>query len=161
LAGRIVHYGRYFGGDRDPRLTDNFLGYPTLLRGYDPNSFSAAECGPDLEQTGRCPVFDQLFGSRIGVANVEMRMALLGPLGVIPSRSIPPVEIAPFYDAGIAWNRANLSRLADIARKPISSYGASLRVNVLGFAIAQISYVRAQDRPGDPWRWEWTLSPGF
>lgn len=161
LAGRVLHYGRYFGDDRDGRLADNFLGYPTLLRGYDPNSFTAAECGPELELSGRCPVFDQLFGTRIAVANVELRIPILGVLGVVPSRGLPPVEIAPFYDAGIAWNRANLSRLADIARKPITSYGASLRFNIFGFAVGQISYVRPQDRPARSTRWEFTLAPGF
>ncbi len=161
LAGRVLHYGRYFGDDRDPRLFDNFLGYPTLVRGYDPNSFTASECGPNVETTGQCPVFDQLFGSRIAVGNVELRIPILGALGLIPSRNVPPVEIAPFYDAGIAWSRANVNRLADIARKPITSYGASLRVNLLGFAVGQISYVHPDDRPAKSWRWEFTLAPGF
>jgi len=158
LAGRLLHYGRYGRGAEDYRFQDVFLGYPSLVRGYSAGSFGARECG---ETPGRCPVFDQLFGSRMAVANAELRIPLFGALGLVRSPGVPPVEIAPFYDAGIAWYaRENLSVLRG-ARKPVTSFGASLRLNVLGFAIAQISYVQPQDRPLKSWHWEFALIPGF
>jgi len=158
LATRLLHYGRYGGGAEDYRFQDVFLGYPSLVRGYSAGSFRAQECG---QNSGRCPVFDQLFGSRMAVANAELRIPLFGALGLVRSPGVPPVEIAPFFDAGIAWyGRENLSVLRG-ARKPITSYGASLRLNVLGFAIAQISYVQPQDRPLKSWHWEFALIPGF
>jgi hypothetical protein len=70
------------------------------------------------------------------------------------------VETAVFYDAGIAWHRAEDEELIQIARQPVTSYGASLRVNILGFAIGQISYVRPQNRPKS-WHWEFALIQGF
>jgi hypothetical protein len=161
LAGRLMHYGRYAGDAEDSRLQDLFLGYPSLIRGYEADSFSIEECGPKLYQTGACPVFDRLFGSRMAVANAELRIPLLGFLGVVPSRGLPPVESAVFYDAGIAWTSASLARLLDRPRKPVSSYGVSLRFSILGFAIGQLSYVWAHDRPMKPRVWEFSLSPGF
>jgi hypothetical protein len=34
-------------------------------------------------------------------------------------------------------------------------------VNLLGFAIAQISFVHPNDRPAKGWMWEFSLLPGF
>lgn len=161
LAGRILHFGRYGGDAENRRLQDLFIGYPSLIRGYDPGSFTPEECGPALNETGACPVFDQLLGSRIAVANAEARVPLLGFLGVIPSRQVPPVELALFYDAGIAWTGAEKANFLGGPRKPVTSFGASLRVNILGFAIGQISYAHPQDRPARSWVWEFSLIPGF
>jgi len=161
LAGRIVHFGRYGSGARDSRLQDLFLGYPSLVRGYDPGSFEAFECETPANNTDSCPVFDRLLGSRIAVANAEMRLALLGPLGIWKTPSVPPIELAPFYDAGIAWNRAESLRFADLKDRLTSSYGFSLRVNLLGYAVAQISYVRPLDRLDRSTLWEFALIPGF
>jgi hypothetical protein len=161
LAGRLLHYGRYGGDALDPRLQELFIGFPALVRGYDANSFSARECGPNAAQTGACPVFDKLLGSRIAVANVEARTPLLGALGVIPSRSFPPAEIALFYDAGYAWKRAQNASLLQTPNDPVSSYGASLRFNILGFAVGQLSYVHPMDRPLKKWLWQFSLVPGF
>ncbi len=157
LAGRFLHYGRY-GGDADADILQPlFIGYPWLVRGYDANSFSAAECGPALQQSGRCPVFDQLLGSRIAVANAEARLQLVGPLGLARTFAFPPVELAPFYDTGVAWS----SRQPLAANRFVSSYGLSLRFSLLGFAVAQISYVHPRNRPLEKWGWNFTFVPGF
>ena len=34
-------------------------------------------------------------------------------------------------------------------------------VDLLGFAIAEIDYVRPLDRPGRGWLWQFSLRPGF
>jgi Tol biopolymer transport system component len=161
VAGRLLHYGRYGGDAEDTRLQDLFIGYDSLVRGYGASSFSPTECGAELEVTGACPVFDQLFGSRMVVANAEVRVPLLGALGVIPSSAVPPVETALFYDAGVAWTRNNSANFLGGDRRPVTSYGASLRVNLLGFAVAQISYVHPNDRPARRWMWEFGLVSGF
>jgi Tol biopolymer transport system component len=161
LAGRVMHYGRYGGDAEDVRFQDIFLGYPALIRGYSAGSFRADECGP-ANAAGRCPAFDQLFGSRLGVANFEARVPVLGALGILNTPYLPPVETAAFYDAGIAWfsdDDATIFRSG--GRNPVTSYGLSLRVNILGFAVGQISYVRPQDRPLKSWHWEFALIPGF
>jgi Tol biopolymer transport system component len=161
LAGRLLHFGRYGADGEDSRLQDLFVGNPALVRGYNSGSFDISECGPQINQTGACPVFDQLVGSRLMVANAEARVPLLGALGVIPSRALPPVEGALFYDAGVAWNTTDGVNFLGGSRKPVTSYGASLRFNMLGFAIGQLSLVHPNDRPIKGWIWEFSFTPGF
>jgi len=160
LAGRFLHYGRYGSGAEDPRQQDLFLGYPALVRGYSAESFRPEECGTQ-ENTNTCPAFDRLIGSRLAVLNAELRVPILGFFGVIPSRSVPPVEVAPFYDAGVAWRHSEKPSLFGGSRKPVTSYGSSLRFNILGFAIGQLSYVHRNNRPLDKWGWEFSFMPGF
>jgi Tol biopolymer transport system component len=160
FAVRALHYGRYGGGAEDSRLQDLYLGYPSLVRGYTVNSFTAADCGASLAQNGTCPAFDRLLGSRIAVANAELRIPILGTLGLVPSRGVPPMELAPFFDAGIAWRTTERGTFGTESRSPARSYGTSLRVNVLGFFVAQLSCVRPMDRPTG-WRWEFSVVPGF
>ena len=62
------------------------------MHGYDSGSFTSDECGGS---SGPCPAFDRLFGSRIAVANLELRLPLLGALGVIPSPQVPPHSGGP------------------------------------------------------------------
>ena len=161
LAGRVLHYGRYGGNADDNRLSDIFLGYASLVHGYDPNSFSPQECGPNFSSNGSCPVFDQLLGSKIALANAEARLELLGPLGVIPSKPIPPVEAAWFYDAGVAWTGFDKASFLGGSRGAVSSYGAALRVNLLGFAVGEISLAHPNDRPMRNWIWQFSLNPGW
>jgi outer membrane protein assembly factor BamA len=131
LAGRILHFGRYGGGAEDSRMQDLFLGYTSLVRGYTTGSFRASECGPRLQTYGDCPALDQLFGSRIAVANAELRLPLLGSFAVIPSRHIPPVEAAVFYDAGAAWRKTEIATFENASRHAVKSYGGTLRVNLM------------------------------
>ncbi|HYY68821.1 MAG TPA: hypothetical protein VE734_03740, partial [Terriglobales bacterium] len=162
LAGRVLHYGRYGGGAEDPRLQPLFLGYPEFIRGYNINSISANECGANFNQTGTCSIVDQLIGSRIAVANAELRTELLGPLGAIPHTTrVPPLEIGPFYDAGVAWGKSSNPSFVGGPRKTVSSLGGFLRVNLLGFAVGQISYARPHNRPLRDHVWEFTLLPGW
>lgn len=159
LAGRFLTYGRYGGDAESDRLQPLYVGYNSLVRGYDPGSFSAKDCGPALQQTGACPAFDQLLGSHIAVGNAEFRVELLGPLGAVPSRHFIPVEAAPFVDTGKAWGR--VTGIPEIPRPWISSYGTCLRINLLGMAVAEISLVHADDRPARSWMWQFSLLPGF
>lgn len=161
LAGRFLHYGRYGSGADSARLQGLFLGYPTLVRGYDVNSFTAAECGPELNTTGACPAFDRLLGSKIAVANVELRLELLGPLGLMRSTAVPPVEVAPFYDAGVAWTSTDKPTFFGGTRHPATSEGLTLRVNLFGYAVGSISYAIPNHRPGRGPVWEFSLTPGY
>src|SRR5467141_684579 len=102
LAGRLLHVGRY-GRDADDNthLYPLFIGYPSLVRGYDLGSITASECGT---VANRCPVFEQLFGSRVLVANAELRFPPFGLLGLGGGYyGFLPVEAGVFYDAGVAW----------------------------------------------------------
>ncbi|MGI9038936.1 MAG: hypothetical protein ACR2GQ_08735, partial [Gemmatimonadota bacterium] len=78
FAGRALHFGRYGGDAEDGRLNDLYLGFGSLVRGYNDSSFGFEECEDDISSEGTCPVFDQLFGSRLALMNLEMRVPLLG-----------------------------------------------------------------------------------
>jgi outer membrane protein assembly factor BamA len=160
LAVRAVHYGRYGSGGEDSRLFPLYLGYPTLVRGYDVNSFDAAECVPNA--TSECPAFDRLLGSRLLVGNIEFRFPLLRPFGVSRRMYGPlPVELALFADGGVAWNRGEKPTMFGGARDGVSSAGVTLRVNLAGFAVGQFDFVRPLQRPGQGWIFQFNLTPGF
>jgi WD40 repeat protein len=157
VAGRVLHFGRYGSDAEDQRLSPVFVGSPWLLHGYDEGSFTVEECGPGPD----CPAFDRLLGSRLAVANLELRLPLLGALGVVPSAGFPPVEMAGFYDVGVAWTDAEKAGFLGGPRDPVTSWGAALRVNLLGFAVGEIALVHPQDRPIKGWYWQFALQPGF
>ncbi|MGH7546554.1 MAG: BamA/TamA family outer membrane protein [Gemmatimonadales bacterium] len=161
LAGRILHIGRYGPDADDDLLAPLYLGYPSLVRGYDVGSFDPGEC-PTTAGAG-CPVFDQLLGSRLLVGNVELRFPLFGLLGVGDGYyGILPVEAALFYDAGVAWTGAEGARLfGDGPRRFVTSTGVSLRMNLFGFAIGQLDYVRPFERPTRDWMIRLSLTSGF
>ena len=152
LAGRVMHVGRYGGGSDDTRLQPLFLGYPHLVRGYDFNSFDSSECGTS---TTSCPVYDQLIGSRVVVGNAELRFPLFGLLGLGDGYyGALPIEAALFYDAGMAWDQTRDGTV-------VTSAGATLRMNLFGFAIGQLDYVRPFQRPGVGWLVRLSLTQGF
>jgi hypothetical protein len=153
LAARVLHVGRYGPSADDARIYPMYLGYPSLVRGYDFGSFDPEECPTD---SADCPVIDQLFGSRLLVGNVELRFPLFGVLGLGDGYyGFLPVDAALFYDAGVAWTGT------DSKRPMISSAGASLRMNLFGFAIGQLDYVRPFERPDKGWMIRVSLTPGF
>jgi Omp85 superfamily domain/WD40-like Beta Propeller Repeat len=151
LAGRVLHFGRYGRDAEAGALSDLFIGYPSLVRGYNDASFDASENA----------VFNRLLGSRLAVANVELRLPLLGALGVIPTPGVPPVELAGFFDAGTAWRQNDKAAFLGGGRQPVTSEGAALRVNILGFAVGEVDLVHPNDRPGKGWAWQFALQPGF
>jgi WD40 repeat protein len=164
LAARLLHYGRYGNGGEDPRLQPLYLGYPGLVRGYNFGSFDASECKPGPgDDPNSCPVFDQLLGSRVVVGNVELRFPLLGALGIGSGYyGAFPIEFALFGDGGLAWDtQHDPSVFGSGSRDPVFSAGAGLRINLLGFAVAEVDLVRPFDRPGKGWVWQFELQPGF
>jgi hypothetical protein len=163
IAARVLHYGRYGAGGEDIRLQPLYLGYPNLVRGYDFDSFEAAEC--EVAAVG-CPVFDQLLGSRLLVGNLELRFPLFGAFGARSFYGPLPIELLAFADAGVAWNRGQSVRLerglssAD-ERRIVTSVGGGFRFNVFGYAVIEVDYVKPLDRPKKNWIWQFNLSPGF
>jgi Tol biopolymer transport system component len=164
LAFRGLYYGRHGRSAGDSRLPTLFLGYPGLVRGYDPGSFRAEECG--IQPDGSCPVFDRLIGSQLGILNAEVRFPLWAL--VRPGRDFYgplPIEMAVFGDAGTAWGIGRGNPLAnttgDREREWVSSAGVAMRVNLFGFAVGEINYVRPFQRPGRGWLWQFNLRPGF
>jgi outer membrane protein assembly factor BamA len=167
LAGRIMHSGRYGSVEADRRLQPMFIGYSSLVRGYDRGSFSARECGPTSD--GSCPVFDQLYGSNMLVGNLELRFPLLGVLGVGSGYyGSLPLEMSIFADAGMAWS-------SDIAeteanedafffggdRKPVYSAGVSLKLPLFNYLMLGVDVVKPFQRPDKGWHIQFNLFPSF
>jgi Tol biopolymer transport system component len=161
VAVRGLHYGRYGAGGEDPRLSPLFLGYPGLVRGYDVNSFDPGECVSD--STSGCASFDRLIGSRMIVANAELRFPLVGLFNRHELYGPVPIELALFGDAGLAWSSTDTTSLGTPLsnREWARSVGATVRVNLLGFAVGELDYVHPLDRPGRGWLWQFNLMPGF
>ena len=179
FAIKGVHFGRWGRDSDDGRLGRLYLGVPSLLRGYSDGSFRGTECTSAGSQTGffSCPVFEQLIGSRIAVGNLEVRLPLLGGLGVIRAPGVPPVEVGAFYDIGKAWSTntdPNCSMACEFDdRQWLSSAGLLARVNLFGFMIAELDFVKALDREEffvvdgvqmsrmKGWAWQFSLNQGF
>ncbi len=158
LAVRVMHYGRYGSGAEDPRFYPLFIGYQDLVRGYNTGSFSSSEFS-----NGGSDIFDRLFGSKLIVANAEIRFPLFQVLGIGKGYyGILPVEFLAFFDGGLAWdseNKAWFLRGGD--RKPVFSTGVGLRMNVFGYVVLGVDFVHPFNRPNKGWYFQFTFVPGF
>ena len=194
FAVRGMHYGRY-GRDAEAytsgQLYPIYLGEETLIRGYGLGSINISkECGNNLQNPSACPVFDRMLGSRVDVFNLEFRIPLLGSpaFGLLPT-SFVPVEIAPFFDGGIAysasqppdfrWARtannipascannpqaaqdASLFGIHCVDHIPVFSAGITARANLLGYLILETYLAHPFQRPGKNWVVGVQLSPGW
>jgi Tol biopolymer transport system component len=163
LAVRALHYGRY-GGDAE-RMQPLHLGQGTLVRGYQASSFQVSECTV-TGQKNSCPEFERLIGSKIGVANMELRIPLTGPreLSLIPNNFIP-IEISPFVDAGVAWSAGDPFTLdfsrTSTGRVPVVSTGVAMRVNFFGYAVGEVYYAKPFQRNRTSGVFGFNLAPGW
>jgi len=113
LAFRGISLGRYGKGAEDPNTTwPIYLGDETMVRGYGYGSFTSDECVVSgstnpAAQAGGCPVFDRLFGSKVAVANAELRIPLFGTEGFgLLNFPFLPTEVSPFFDAGVSYTNS-------------------------------------------------------
>jgi outer membrane protein assembly factor BamA len=99
-----LSYGRYGKDAESGRLSPLYLGEETLIRGYGFGSITNEECLRGATPQSTCPVFDRMLGSRLGVFNAELRIPLIGgsEFGLLNFPFLP-TEIAPFFDAGVAY----------------------------------------------------------
>jgi Tol biopolymer transport system component len=142
LAFRLYNYGLYGTGSESNAIPRLYLGNPWLIRGYQ-NVYYGGEEGGTFD-------INRLTGSRIALANAEVRFPLSGPerLALIKSKWVF-ADLNLFFDSGMAWNRndkvnfytdANVGAANDISKAPVFSTGASLRINVLGYLIVEPFY---------------------
>ena len=157
-----------FGRDAD--LFQQFLGSTELIRGYTAGSVINHECVSSAT-VNSCPELDQLIGSSLAVVNAELRFPLTRSLvlGFLPV-GLPPIEGAIFYDAGLAWNSnskvlwsrtAAQDAQAGLYRAPLRSWGASIRMNALGFVILRFDYTKPLSRSYKTSYWTVSLGPTF
>src|SRR5690606_31040384 len=158
---------------RDEDRFPQTLGRPEFIRGYDREFYYGSPCAvpvplPDSGPGADCTSVDELIGTRVAFANAELRFPLVRrlELGVLPI-SLPPVEGAIFYDAGVAWSRGQQVALprgtsTDPDRRSLlTSYGFSIRTNLFGFAIMRWDYAIPLNRGTRDGYWRWTMGPAF
>lgn len=179
LAFRAMHYGRYGKDAEDTRFYPLYIGYWDLVRGYD--SISTAELTEYESDPAKTFDFSRLYGSRMLLANLELRFPLLGLFGLGKGfYGAWPLEAYAFYDWGVAYASnpsywwggyddlgnpdPNLVKpwfVSGGTRKPLRSYGVGLRTNLFGYLVLGLNYVYPIDRPVRGWHLQLSISPGF
>jgi outer membrane protein assembly factor BamA len=153
---------------KDESFFPKYLGRADFVRGYDRNQYLSSLCGGITGATSSCSA-TELLGSRVALANVEVRFPLIRRLdvGVVPI-SLPPLDGLFFFDAGIAWSKGQTPYLSrpdnydqSLQRYLMRSYGAGLRLNLFGFALLRWDYAIALDRTPRKGYWLFTLGQSF
>ena len=153
FAARALHFGRYAHSLDTDRTTaaiqPYFLGYETLIRGYSFESLGAEECAATALEPGAvpgsCPAFDRLFGHRLGVANLEVRVPFLGT-GAVRAHQLP---VPTYGDLHLCRRR---SRLQQFQRSQIRlrALGWPAGAGVLCGVRGALQYFRFPDPGGLP-----------
>ncbi|MGH7679593.1 MAG: hypothetical protein ACRENU_14075 [Gemmatimonadaceae bacterium] len=146
-----------------------YVARPDFVRGYDRNNLLFLSCPLVGASSVNCSAV-QLLGSRVAVANAELRFPLIRrvELGLLPI-ALPPLEGLFFYDVGMAWSKDKaiyFSRPANYdpnqQRYPLSSYGFGLRLNFFNYAVLRWDYAVPLDQLGGRRGfWTWSLWPSF
>ena len=150
---------------RDETFFPKYIGRPDFIRGYDRANFSFVDCtsiiGGGQAQCNNA----QLAGSRVAVANAELRFPIIRRFDVGSSFGLPPLDGLIFYDAGLAWSKGQTAHLGrapsgsdpNLDRYPLTSWGAGLRVNLFNLAILRWDYAVPMATGRKP---NWTFSLG-
>ncbi|HKW49789.1 MAG TPA: hypothetical protein VJN70_20195 [Gemmatimonadaceae bacterium] len=154
---------------RNETAFPKYIARPDFVRGYDRNNSFYLTCPIIGANPSNCSAV-QLLGSRVAVANAELRFPLVRKfeLGVLPI-ALPPLDGLFFYDVGAAWSKDQalyLTRPANYdvtkQRYPLRSYGFGLRLNLFNYAIVRWDYAVPVDQPGTHRGfWTWSLWPSF
>jgi Tol biopolymer transport system component len=166
IGVRALHFGRYGRDAEDKLLVPLFIGYPEMVHGYGFGSFDPAECTtPDASPTGLestlCGSLDNLVGSRVAVANIEVRAPIPGVFRGQLDYGRVPVELVAFFDAGVTWSRQTRPAFAGGSRILTRAAGAAVRVNVFGLFALELSAAHPFDRPDKSLRWQLGVRTGF
>jgi len=167
FASRLLYFGRI---GRDAESFRIFGGSTELIRGNTSGSYRRNECLNSATSNGPtgCAELDRLVGTQVGVATAEIRFPILTPaLGFLP-QGFPPIEGALFYDVGLTWDENSTLRWNREAgddplrvRTPLQTFGASVRMNLFGFAVARLDYAIPQERTAVKGLWTLSLGPAF
>jgi hypothetical protein len=162
LGIRGLHFGRYGRDSESNLLVPLFIGYPEMVHGYGFGSFSTKEC-PLANQVAAtlCGPLGNLVGSRVAVANLEVRAPVPGLFRGQIDYGRLPVDIVAFFDAGVAWSAGSRPAFAGGTRIVSRSAGAAVRINVFGLLAVEISAAHPFDRPDKSLRWQFGIRQGF
>ncbi len=159
LAGRGLTYFRWGGNANNVNeVFPFFVAQPWFVRGYGQRLF---EDDPGL--------FERIAGSKIGVANAEIRIPFTGPraIALIPFGGLL-TDLNFFFDAGVAYFRSSDLDEQPLGstipqHKPILSTGVSLRVNLFGALIIEPFFALpiSVDKDVRKWGWGLNIQPGW
>lgn len=159
FALRAMHNGRY--GKSAGALYPFYMGYHYYVRGYHFRSFDQNRC-----PGGDCLDVNQLTGSKMALANAEIRYPLSGPkrLALIKSGTFF-TDLVGFFDGGLAWNDFDQIKMTfdpeGDHKIPVFSSGMALRLNLFGAAILEGYYAIPYQRDNvDLGVWGLYLSAG-
>ena len=149
---------------RDETFFQKYIGRPDFVRGYDRANFNIVDCTSTIGQPVACNN-TELAGSRVAVANAELRFPIIRRFDIGTAFGLPPVDGLVFYDVGLAWSEGQTPRLNRKAddfdpttdRAPLRSWGAGLRVNLFNLAILRWDYAIPLDAERKA---NWTFSLG-
>jgi len=165
IALRGLFLGR-FGKDAESGvLSPLYVGQDTLVRGYPIESLHSSECTPQPGGSA-CPEQDRLIGSKIAVANMEVRLPLFGfeGYGLIHLPALP-TELVFFADAGAAWTQNdNVRWVFDshaVDRVPVVSTGVAARILLLGALPIEFYYAKPFQRPQENAVFGFLITPGW
>ncbi|MEX2154878.1 MAG: hypothetical protein WD825_16165 [Gemmatimonadaceae bacterium] len=146
-----------------------YIARPDFVRGYDRNNLLFLSCPLVGASSVNCSAV-HLLGSRVAVANAELRFPLVRrvELGLLPI-ALPPLDGLLFFDAGMAWSNDKalygsrpVNYDANKQRYPLRSYGFGLRLNLFNYAILRWDYAVPLDHEGGKRGfWTWSLWPSF
>ena len=113
-----------------------------------------------------CPEYDRLFGSRIAVLNLELRVPLLGTrdFGLFRAPAFP-TEGVLFVDIGAAWSSGDPVtwefKRNTTERVPVVSAGVAARILLGGFLPIQFYYAVPFQRPPEDRMFGFVISTGW
>jgi len=149
---------------RNETFFPKYIGRPDFIRGYDRANFNFVDCTSVIGGQATC-ANAQLAGSRVAVANAELRFPIIRRFDLGSSFGLPPLDGLIFYDAGLAWSAGQTPHLGKAPedndpnkdRYALTSWGAGLRVNLFNLAILRWDYARPMSTGRKP---NWTFSLG-
>jgi hypothetical protein len=164
IAVRGIYYGRYGTDAENPRISPLYIGQDALIHGYDINSIGPDEC-VQTPGSNNCPVFDRLIGSKIGVANFEVRVPVIGNKQFGLTSGFVPTEFFGFVDAGAAWSKndpvkVRFARNDATDHVPVVSAGAGVRL-LLAYIPLEFYAAKPYQRPTKGWVTGFNIIPGW
>lgn len=160
VAVRGLQYSRWGNDAEDVRLAELYAGYPELVRGYGLGSFDVSDC-TELSAGDKCAVFNNLRGSGLFVANLEVRAPVVGMFKREIDYGRFPVEVAGFFDAGMSWTREDRPAFLGGDRQVVRSAGAAVRMSILGLFVVEVAASHPFDRIGAGMQWQIMMRQGF
>jgi len=155
VAVRGIYYGRFGQDAESGRISPLYIGQDSLIHGYNISSIGPEECVSTTPGAQNCPVFDRLVGSKIGVANLEVRVPLIGTKQFGLASGFVPTELFGFVDSGAAWSSNDSVKLR-FARNnatdhvPVVSVGGGVRV-LLAYIPLEFYAAKPFQRPTQGW----------